>query len=182
MQNNIALQQDKIEYSFLEHNVHIAHEFELDDPQDSLTLFIKEQAFEFDSLLISKTYVAAIERQVIGFISTTCTEIKFEDSISGHAESPVNGYSSKPAIKITRFAVDRRYQGIGVGKVLLSQCIGIILEDILPKIGCRFIVLDARPDRIDWYKGVGFELINTYDNLQREHPLMFIDLIELTSS
>lgn len=182
MQNSIApLHQNNIKYDPLD-PCHIVHEFELDDPEDSLTQFIKEQALSFDSLLISKTSVATIDRQVIGFISITCTEIKFEDSISDDGSScHADQFVSKPAIKITRFAVDKRYQRGGVGRVLLSSVIGTILEDIVPKIGCRFIVLDARPDKLEWYKGVGFELIDTPDNMNRDHPLMFLDLIDLVA-
>ncbi|WP_168188949.1 GNAT family N-acetyltransferase [Thiomicrorhabdus sediminis] len=178
--NSEQLPQDSgIQFNILEYPRHIVHEFELSDPEDSLTHFIKEQAFEFDRLLISKTYVAEIGRKVIGFISLTCTEIKFEDDVADDSGHPVNNFQSKPAVKITRLAVDQRYQRQGIGQILLAQSFSLVVDTIRETVGCRFLVLDARKDKIDWYQSFGFELVGTHENMMRECPIMFLDLRDL---
>jgi predicted N-acetyltransferase YhbS len=180
--NNRALQPaGSIQYEPL-NNFHDVNNFVLDDPDDSLTVFIRDQALDFDSLLISKTMVACVDRRIVGFISTTCTEIKFEYDdypVCRQVDHPVNHFKSKPAVKITRFAVDKSYQGQGIGGNLLALCLASVVANILPHTGCRFLVLDARGDKVDFYNQYGFELLNTQDNVARDYPLMFVDLLEL---
>ncbi len=172
-------QKEEIKFGFLNYQLHRVHHFELEDADDSLTKFIINEAEEFDRQLIAKTFVATVNDRVVGFISTTCSEVKIEDSSTDAVDSPINNFLLKPAIKIVRFAVDRQYQGCGIGGNLLSLCMAIVLDDIVPYIGCRYLVLDARPERVDWYQSYGFELIDTYENIHRDHPLMFVDLLDM---
>ena len=51
-----------------------------------------------------------------------------------------------------------------------------IARDISNECGCRFILLDAVKDKIDYYKEHGFELIDTEENLEKDYPTMFLDL------
>jgi GNAT superfamily N-acetyltransferase len=87
-----------------------------------------------------------------------------------------------PAVKIARLAIDLRHQGEGYGADIVSYCIAIIVKDVMPKVGCRFIVVDANKPAIDFYRKVGFTMVDTDANKALETPVMFLDLQRLLHS
>lgn len=60
--------------------------------------------------------------------------------------------------------------------MLFDHALSIAIDDILPRIGCRFIIADVKRSAIDFYYKKGMALINTCDNYQAERPVMFLDL------
>lgn len=62
--------------------------------------------------------------------------------------------SSHPALKIGRFAVDKKYQHTGLGTDLLSFIQGWTVSQ--RKTGCRFITVDAMNCAVDFYKKCDF--------------------------
>ena len=85
-------------------------------------------------------------------------------------------YPHYPAVKIARLAVNKELRGAGIGYQLTVLAIGIIKTQICPHVGCRFIVLDAKQNSIDFYKRQGFTLLDSEENKAREHPIMFLDM------
>lgn len=61
----------------------------------------------------------------------------------------------------------------------METAIGIVLLSIVPHAGCRFMILDAKPKSIPFYKKIGFRLLDTEENLEKPTPLMFLDLRNL---
>jgi N-acetylglutamate synthase-like GNAT family acetyltransferase len=70
------------------------------------------------------------------------------------------GYNQLPAIKIARLATDRSCQDHGCGEYLIHYSIAIAMQ-IKRFIGCRLLVTDALPEKINWYKNRGFILSMT---------------------
>ncbi len=88
-------------------------------------------------------------------------------------------YENLPAIKIVRLAVDKGIKKLGYGSSLVALAISIALDDIMPRVGCRFLITDAKTESVRFYEKTGFTLLNTEQNKSAEHPLMFIDLHKL---
>jgi GNAT superfamily N-acetyltransferase len=147
-----------------------------------LKAFLRNQACDFQQAMIAQTYVCiGLEDQqdkgkVIAYLTLTCSELDVTNSYVVEDCPYANRYDYLPAVKIARLAVDSRYQGKKLGKSLIQLALDIAIEDIHPTVGCRFVVTDAKPTAVDFYKKEGFTFLNTDENKQRENPIMFIDL------
>lgn len=78
-----------------------------------------------------------------------------------------------------RLAVDQRLRGLGIGEALVNLCLGITQEYIAPNVGCRFVMVDSKRDAVNFYDRMGFTMLDTPANREREEPVMFIDLSKL---
>jgi len=89
-------------------------------------------------------------------------------------------YCQWPAIKIARLAVDQSVRREGLGITLGQFALGIAREAIAPLVGCRFVVVDAKADSMEFYrKKLGFRILDTDENRARPEPVMFYDLYGL---
>lgn len=154
-----------------------------------LKSFLQKQALDFQNSLIAQTYVVVSEsdrnkdvRKVVGYVTLTCSEIdlKVEDCPNA------NKYDYLPAVKIARLAVDKNYrydatrnENYGIGTMLMQFVVLLCLDVIVEQVGCRFLITDAKNDAISFYKRCGFTLLDTEDNNNSEHPIMFVDLKKL---
>lgn len=151
-----------------------------------LKSFLQNQAIDFQSSLIAQTYVVVSEsdrqkdvRKVVGYITLTCSEIDLQDYYEITDCPQANKYEVLPAVKIARLAVDKNYRGYGIGKMLIQFVVSLCLEMIVEQIGCRFLITDAKEDAISFYQRCGFTLLDTEENRNSEHPIMFVDLKKL---
>jgi predicted N-acetyltransferase YhbS len=60
-----------------------------------------------------------------------------------------------PLILLARLAVDKRFNGRGLGHALISEALKITLR-VADEVGCRCIITDAYPDKAGWYARYGF--------------------------
>lgn len=86
-----------------------------------LKTFFFNQAQEFHQHGIAKTYVAVGEKDVqadkiLGFATLIASEIDIRGGYVVDTPEHANRYSSLPAIKLARLAVDSRYRGNHVGE------------------------------------------------------------------
>lgn len=146
-----------------------------------LKIFLKKTAWDFHQFEIAKTYVLLNSNispsRIQGYITLMNSEI-----ILNEGQQPI-GISDKyevfPAVKIARLAIDKIYQGQGFGGMLLDWCINHVKRAIMPNVGCRFLVVDAKKDSIPFYQKNGFTLLDTESNLSDPYPLMFFDLYKM---
>ncbi len=145
-----------------------------------LKIFLQKDAWEFHLNNIAKTYVLVenqpVSPRIWGYFSLTCSEIMIGESYDLDDHARANRYKTFPAAKIARLAIDKALQGQGCGKQMVSWCVSLVKDKIMPVIGCRFLVVDAKPDVIAFYEKLSFRQLNTSQNKQGEHPLMFLDL------
>lgn len=143
-----------------------------------LKLFLKNQAKSFQEHHVAQTYVAVDDESdvVIGFITLTCSEIDLRNGYELTDCPHANRYDSLPAIKIARLAVDFRYRGKKIGENLFAHALGIIISNVAPTVGCRFIITDSKKEAVNFYIKQGFILLDTEDNKSLETPVMFFDL------
>jgi GNAT superfamily N-acetyltransferase len=156
--------------------------FEIEQAQDALRAFLKKSARQFHSSNITKTYVAVETagqdpKPVRSYIGILNSEIRKE--YANTEDCPEARRWNYPAIKIARLATDRRYEGRGLASGLIALVVGLARASLMPHVGCRFLVLDANREKIDFYKRRGFVLVDNEENLASPNPVMFMDLHKL---
>jgi predicted N-acetyltransferase YhbS len=60
-----------------------------------------------------------------------------------------------PLILLARLAVDKRFRSKGLGHALIAEAFKITLH-VADEVGCRCIVTDAYPAKVEWYARYGF--------------------------
>ncbi|RZU99162.1 GNAT family N-acetyltransferase [Spiribacter vilamensis] len=150
----------------------------LGDPEFTpLKAFLKNEAADFHRRNVAKSYVAVDEsHRVRGYITLICSQVQIAQA--HHRPEGNKGpiaYKSLPSIKVARLATDKRYQGSGLGRSLLDLALAIALGDIMPAVGCRFLVVDAKKPSVGFYLKYGFTPIQ--ENYEDEDsPVLFLDL------
>ena len=105
--------------------------------------FLKSEALEDQDNALSVTRVVYDGGgTVVGFFTLCADSISRKKINHDHSGVPGFHYPCYPAIKLARMATDRRYEGRGVGKLMLNYSLS--LARILSKtVGCRFLTLDG---------------------------------------
>jgi GNAT superfamily N-acetyltransferase len=108
-----------------------------------LDTYLKRFALLNQSAGGARTYVAAIERRVVGFYSLSSAQVEYAEASDrtrkGLARHPI------PVVLIARLAVDRSWQGKGLGAALLVDSLRRIhaASDI---IGVRAVMVHAKDE------------------------------------
>lgn len=148
-----------------------------------LKTFLQKNALDFHYGEIAKTYVLVDQKimpnRIWGYITLMNSEIVLNEGQRPQEPSASAKYEAFPAVKIARLAIDKTLQGQGFGRMILDWSISHIKLAIMPNVGCRFMVVDAKRGSIPFYEKGGFTLLNTELNHSDEHPLMFIDLCKI---
>lgn len=149
-----------------------------DEAFTPLKTFLCKCAVRFNQNQLARTYVVVDDpnpKKVIAYLTLVCSEIQNSfDANEDHQEGTRN-YKSLPAIKLARMAVDTRWRG-GVGKIMMDWCLAHVIGNVMPYVGCRFLVVDSKKQSVGFYKKMGFTLLDTPENKNSESPVMFIDL------
>ena len=143
-----------------------------DSASDDLNEFLKNDAIVYENELVGKTYVCTAEEKIVGYMTLLVDSIKVEIM---HDEDVVEEIKHRvyPALKIGRLAVDKRYERKGIGTFLVMAAIGKARE-LSKTVGCRFVIVDAKQNSIDFYKRMLFKLMKKSTN--RIYPTMYFDL------
>jgi hypothetical protein len=137
-----------------------------------------------DSLL-AVTYLLIEDDNIIAYYNLINDKISKEDCESGNKWKKIRkliekggrkGYSSYPAIKIGRMAVDKSRQREGIGELLL----GFIRESCLIEIksGCTFITVDAYNQSLGFYTKNDFAFLTEKD-VGSDTRAMYFNLMQL---
>lgn len=150
-----------------------------------LKTYLARQAQAHHIQSLAKTYAVfmpSAPKKAVAYITLVCGEIAVTDV--GEADGLYGyQYDHCPAVKIARLAVDRRYARKGIGKALVDLALGIVIGYVNPRIGCRFIIVDAKQKAVQFYIAkCGFTLLDTEENRNRDAPIMFVDLFKLSSA
>ena len=130
---------------------------------------------------IGVSYIATNENTIFGYIVLAVGNLEVEKFSEGQS-LPL--HYPLPILRIGRLAVDYRYQGEGIGKQLLRYAFlsAIQQRDIA---GCVGVVVDAKIQAIEYYKRLGFQLIDEpIEGIIRGNPPpqpMFIPIKSIVS-
>lgn len=149
----------------------------------ALKVFLQKNAYYYEESCLARTYGVFDQSTglIAGYITLVCSEIDLGEDATLHPGSIAEArerypYTNYPAVKIARLLVDGKSRGQDLGTQLLDLAFGIATEEIGPRIGCRFLVVDSKPDAVSFYQKQGFTLLDTDENKARESPVMFVDL------
>ena len=142
-----------------------------------LKTFLRKEAKKLHQGNLARTFVIVEKEQtkVLGYVTTLCTQISVEE-LKQPAPVEQFKYTDYPAIKLARLAVDTSLQGQGVGSKLVDFVIGIAAQHVMPHTGCRFLVVDSKPQSIGFYENKGFKRIGEAETENEQYTTMFIDL------
>jgi GNAT superfamily N-acetyltransferase len=116
---------------------------------------------------IGTTYVAIADQQIAGFVTISSGEMVAE-ALEATIKMRLPNYPL-PVLRMVRLAVDKTFQGKGLGKQLLKTVLLMAL-DMRERYGCIGIVVDAKPKAIDFYKSFGFIELELVGGELRERP------------
>ena len=102
---------------------------------------------------IGTTYVACIEDTIIGYVSVSSSAMR-ADELSEVLTKKLPKYPL-PILRLTRLAVDKKYQKQGIGKALLKFVLNLTLKQ-KEQFGCFGLVVDAKEDSVLFYEQFGF--------------------------
>ncbi len=82
-----------------------------------------------------------------------------------------------PALKITRLCVSDNFKREKIGTLLIEFAKIVAYEQQI-KIGCRALLVDSKPEAIEFYKSLGFEILS---EMEDDTTSMFLDIPSLRS-
>jgi len=154
-----------------------------------LKSFIQKNALDFQTHNVAVTYAAIVppdpndpqaRKRVIAYVTLTCSEIDLDGAYPLEDCEAANRYKSISALKVARLATHCGYAGHNIGKTLMEFAIALAVHQIAQFVGCRFLVTDSKANSVAFYQNkLGFTLLDTEENRNREHPVMFLDLNKL---
>jgi GNAT superfamily N-acetyltransferase len=131
---------------------------------------------------IGTTYVAIQGDHIIGFVTVSSGEMVAE-KLTKSLRKRLPAYPL-PILRIARLAVDERFQGHGVGKLLLRAMLVLALE-MRDRVGCIGVVVDAKPDAIAFYSALGFKPIGLVSGALGDRPepvAMFLRIAQIAAA
>ena len=116
---------------------------------------------------IGITYVLVNKSTITGFVTVSAGEITSEklptDIRIRLPEFPL------PIMRIARLAIDKQFQGLGLGKKLLRASFKLALE-MKSRYGCVGVVVDAKPESLIFYQQMGFIPLATLSGELGDRP------------
>ncbi|VAX03021.1 hypothetical protein MNBD_ALPHA03-1051 [hydrothermal vent metagenome] len=116
---------------------------------------------------IGTTYVAIRASGITGFVTVSSSEMRVEELPKPLRDClPVYPL---PILRVARLAVDERFQGHGIGRLLLRAMLGLALE-MRDGVGCTSVVVDAKSGAADFYSELGFKVIDLVGGALGDRP------------
>lgn len=125
---------------------------------DDLDRFFEHYAGQNQfKLHLAVTYVAVVERRIVGFATLAPSSIERATVPSARLRKRLPSYPL-PVLRLARLGVDVRAQGLGIGKALLGHVLRLAIEQ-RDRFGCVGVVTDAKPATVAFYEGLGFHAL-----------------------
>ena len=122
---------------------------------------------------VGRTLVVVDDERVVAYATFAISEMGADeppDSVAkGMPRYPV------PVLRLARLAVDERYQGIGLGVLLVNRVLGLALQ-LRSQFGCVAVVVDALRSAEEFYERLGFERSGTVVGRPRVAGTVFMSL------
>lgn len=131
---------------------------------------------------IGTTYVAVQGGYIVGFATVSSGEMVAE-KLTKTVRRRLPAYPL-PILRLARLAVDERFQGHGIGRLLLRATLELALE-LRGRVGCIGVIVDAKPDAIAFYFALGFKPIELVSGALGDRPepiAMFLPISQIAAS
>lgn len=116
---------------------------------------------------VGVTYVAVDAGAILGFATVAPGHIEVED-LPASARRKLPHYPL-PVLRLARLAVDGTARGHGLGRQLLRFVLHLALQ-MADDYGCVGVVVDAKPDAVDFYTRYGFVSIDAVEGAADSRP------------
>jgi GNAT superfamily N-acetyltransferase len=116
---------------------------------------------------IGTSYVADANGRIAGYVTVATGEL-MGDTVSKATQKKLPSYPV-PILRIARLAVDNRFQGFGIGKLLLRAMFELAL-DLREKTGCTGVVIDAKHEAVSFYEPFGFQKLDVITGSLGDRP------------
>lgn len=151
---------------------------------EDLNDFLLNDAKAFQKKQIANTYILENEGIILAYFCLLNDKFSRQDSSNSmwkriKKEFPLEKqFSSYPAVKIGRFAVEKSTRGTGLGSELMTS-LKFLLQEKQGVSAFRFITVDAYINAIPFYEKNDFRILMPND--PNEHTkTMFFDMISLS--
>lgn len=131
---------------------------------------------------IGTTYVAVQGDRIVGFVTVSSAEMVAE-RLAKTLRRRLPAYPL-PILRLARLAVDERFQGHGIGRLLLRAILTLALE-MRDHLGCIGVVVDAKPDAVTFYSSLGFTPIDLTRGALGDRPeptAMFLPIGQIAAA
>lgn len=115
---------------------------------EKLNHFLKNKALEYNNDSFSRTNIYSRDGICVAYYSLSMNAIKGKKI---DVEDEYRTLKSYPALFLTRFAIDKRYQRSGIGKAIINDIIYNAYRN--REVAARFLFVDANPRSVSWYLG-----------------------------
>jgi GNAT superfamily N-acetyltransferase len=112
--------------------------------------FLYDDAWRNQQDFVSTTYLFFVDGILAGYASVLTDLLPLGPDERGSLR-----YSQISAVKLGQLGVDRRFQGLGIGRHLVGYIVDLTRE-VGERVACRYLTLDAQPDLVPWYESQGF--------------------------
>jgi GNAT superfamily N-acetyltransferase len=113
------------------------------------------------------TYIAAEAARILGYATVSPGHLEVE-GLPEVARKKLPHYPI-PVLRLARLAVDESAQGRGLGSQLLRFVLQLALG-MDEKFGCAGVVVDAKSEAVDFYRGFGFIMLDAVEGLSDARP------------
>lgn len=113
------------------------------------------------------TYVAIDGGRTLGFATVAPGHVEIE-KLPASARKKLPRYPL-PVLRLARLAVDQEARGQGLGRQLLRFTFQLALR-MADDYGCVGVVVDAKPDAVDFYRQYGFISIDVVEGQSDARP------------
>jgi ribosomal protein S18 acetylase RimI-like enzyme len=138
--------------------------------------FLIEDAFSNQEQdFISRTYLIFHNpgNKLAGYITLLADNVHIRNTgLAEQFRAKGIQYDSLPALKIARMCIDVDFRKKGLGTFLVRIAMRRLLE-INERVGCRFLIADAKRDARHFYKKLGFEVLK---EKEKGHIPMYLDM------
>ena len=176
-------------------DTHDLSDFECES--DDLNDFLKNDALKQQNEKLNLTKLIICEGEIIGFVSLLTDSMKLrllqdeveKEKIKG--ELKVSENNTIPAIKIGRFAIDKKYTGHGLGSQILRNILYNLKKIAENYVGLRFAIVEGYATAYTFYVTNNQfnnlksdeKLINRIDTIKKQDPTrtfyLYYDLKDL---
>ena len=131
---------------------------------------------------IGTTYIAAQGDRIAGFVTVSSGEIVAE-KLPKSLRRRLPAYPL-PILRLARLAVDERFQGHGIGRLLLRAMLELALE-MRDRVGCLGVAVDAKPEAVGFYSSLGFKPLDLISGALGDRPepiVMFLPIGQIADA
>lgn len=149
---------------------------DFDCGDNDLNEFLKYDALNNQNGWLSATHVLCDGEKIIGFFTLVADTLQ-KDKIAEADRVDEYSYPKYSCIKLARLAVDKAYQGCGVGTELMIYAFAVGRKIVLYE-GGKFFTVDAKNTAVGFYKKIGFVPVRSQKaaetvSMYADFPLVF---------